>query len=480
MIDDPQPQQDKNVTKRLLLVNPAGPVGMSDTPGMNVGLGYVASAFRDYGWEVRYADGVLEGADIEGFVRALSGSSPCDVVGLYVMTLFVPYVTELVERLRAVFPDAVFIAGGPHPSSAPELTLEAMPQLNAVLRGEVEGAFPELDAYLRGKGDPTSVPGLYTTVEGGAIVKGPSCRHPDLTDNPIPAWDLLRPDLYFSAPGTHLQSHGPAATTVFTRGCPHNCSFCNVHNISGRRVRARPIEKIIEELRLLREEYGVREIICMDDGLTIKRRFVLDLCEAIRRENLGLAFSCPYGVRLDTLDDEVLAALESAGFYHLSIGIEAGTQARLDKVDKKLRLDTILDRVPHIKKTTGLGLSGQFILGFPGETVREARETIALACRLPLDRANFFTLNPFPGTRLYEQCLEEGLIKRGEFEFRSAVVPGRSYAAYSSRRLHQLLIEAHLRFYSAPRRIASIAMSIRSPRQAYRLLKRVGIIFRGK
>lgn len=462
------------------MLNPAGPWNVSDTPGINVGLGYVASAFRSRGWEVVYLDEIRKENRGSRLIQEASARGPFDAVGIYLLTMLLPYVETSLQNLREAFPYATMLAGGPHPSSVPELTLKALPLLDAVVEGEVEGTMPELDRFLRKEIPADEVPGLWAKDGKGGVIRGPARRFPALDTNPMPAWDLLEPDLYFSEPGTHFQRHDRSIATVFTRGCPHQCTYCNTHLITGRRLRTRPIPVVLEELRFLKERYGVREILVMDDGLTINRRFILDLCSAIKRERLDLAFCCPYGVRVDTLDDEVLEAMEEAGFYHLSVGIESGTQSRLDAVGKRLSLSVVRERVQAIKRRTKMILSAQFILGFPGETVEEARRTISLACELPLDRANFYAMLLLPGTRLRQDAVKAGIIGPEEFESRSAVRPGQCYASYPPWRLHELLVEAHLRFYTAPRRLRSLLRSIRTPHQLLRILRRVAIIITGR
>ncbi len=473
-----QSENSSQAPKRLLLINAQGSKQPSGTAGMNIGMGYVAAAFRRFGWEVSYIDQGLRKCEAEDLIREAAALGPMDVIGVHVFTIFVPYVMELVQALRRAFPNVRLIAGGPFPSATPELAMRKFPELDALIEGEAEGAFPEFDRFLRDECPAADVPGLWARGADGAAVRGAPRRYPDLSEYPMPAWDLMQPQRYFAIPGAQLTAQR-AIATVFTRGCPFHCAYCSAHAVTGRQVRTRPMDVILDELKMLRDVYGAQEIIAMDDGLTINRKFLLEFCRAVVREGLNLSFSAPNGVRLDSMDREVLDAMSAAGFYSLAVGIEAGTQSRLDKMRKQLTIQTIRDKVQLVKETAGMTLIGHFILGYPHETVEEARNTIRLARELPLDRANFFSLMLLPGTEIYEEAVAEGLIQAGEFESRSAFVPGRTFAAYSETKLHLLMVEAYVGFYLTRGRFAKLLRRIRDPQQFGLFLRLVWRIVRG-
>ena len=472
-------QNESSRAPRVLLINSQGPREASDTPGANIGMGYVAGAFQQHGWDVAYIDEILSHMTPREVADLALAQGPFDVIGLHVLTRFIPHVADVLKELRRHFPDTRILIGGPFPSTFPDLSLRMLAEVDAALEGEIEGAFPALGEYLQGKMPASDVPGLWTRGEGEEIVKGLPRLFPDLSNVPVPAWDVVHPDFYFDIPGSKFHAARRAVATIFTRGCPYYCTYCSAHCITGRKVRCRPIPQIIEELRFLKTRYGAGEIICMDDGLTVNRNFILEVCRAIRDADLDLVFSAPYGVRLDSLDEEVLAAMESAGFYMIAVGIEAGNQARLDRIRKHLTLETIRTKTQLVKRCTRMSVTGLLILGYPDETIQEARATIRLACELPLDRAIFFSCCLLPGTELYDEAVSKGLLRAQDFESRSVLVPGRTFAQYSTRRLHQLVIEAYLRFYLHPRRLISLMRNLKGIGQYKRFAECAWEIIRG-
>ncbi len=464
---------------RILLINSQGLREESDTPGVNIGMGYVAAAFRRDGWDVSYIDEIrshLAPAEVAALAARLG---PFDAIGLHVLTRFVPHVVLVLKEIRKLFPGTPMIIGGPFPSTMPEASLMKLPDVDAALEGEIEGAFPMLGVWLRGECLSADVPGLWARDGHGNVVRGRPRVFPSLDDVPIPAWDVVRPELYFDVPGSRFASGCRAIPTVFTRGCPYSCTYCSAHCITGRKLRCRPIPQLIDELRFLKKEYGAREVMCMDDGLTLNRSFILELCSAIREADLGLVFSAPYGVRLDSLDEGVLAAMEVAGFHMIAVGIEAGTQSRLDQIKKNLTIEVVRSKVKLVKERTRMTVTGFFILGYPGETLEEARATIRLACELPLDGAVFFSCILIPGTQLHEDAVSTGIVDSDCYESRSCLLPGLTYARYSQRRLHVLVVGAYLRFYLHPKRLFGLIHNIRSPGQFKQILRSVWTIIRG-
>jgi len=427
---------------RITLVNPPGVGSGASYTVPNVGLGYVASAFRAAGWEVRYLDGFVDGG-LDGVLRGCVDAHASTVFGIYATTPFLDSVRRIAEHVRREHPGALLLAGGPHPSAVPAETLAAIPALDAVVVGEVEGAFPELGRFLSGRASAGEVPGLWTRDAGAGAPR----RQCDPDDNPIPAWELLRPRSYRYRSAARMQRHAVATSVVLTRGCPYRCAYCSAHAVAGSTVRTRSIDNILRELTMLRDRYGIDEIQVMDDALTADRAFALRLCTAIRDADLGLTFSTPNGVRLDTLDDELLAALEGAGFYRISVGIESGSQRRLDALGKGLTLERIRRDVGRIKRVSSLSLTGHFILGFPGETVEEAEQTIEFACELPLDLANFTDFLMLPGSELAARSRAPS----DDWVTDAASGGGSGWAAYSRRRQRALRLRAYARFYGRPR-----------------------------
>ncbi len=142
----------------------------------------------------------------------------------------------------------------------------------------------------------------------------------------------------------------PVAPIITSRGCPFHCTFCGGHIISGRKIRQRSIKNVMSEIELLYRDYGVREIHIEDDNFTFRKDYVLEFCNHMRSKFPNLTWTCPNGVRIDTLDEEMVEAMRSSGCYALSIGIESGSDKILKLMKKSLNIQKIAEKIEMLKK----------------------------------------------------------------------------------------------------------------------------------
>ena len=217
-------------------------------------------------------------------------------------------------------------------------------ELDAVLVGESELSFRKLvQLVLAGKGARRStaelrtVPGIVFR-EGGEIVRTETELTEDIDRFGMPAWDLTRPADNPTAPHGAFARHYPVAPILTSRGCPYSCGFCSVPQVVSQRIRYRSKELVASELRVLRDRFGVREFQIVDDNFTIDRHRARAICEHIVRQGLAMPWTCPNGVRVDALDDDLLDAMKRAGCYSISLGIESGSEQVLGRMVKHLDL----------------------------------------------------------------------------------------------------------------------------------------------
>jgi radical SAM superfamily enzyme YgiQ (UPF0313 family) len=170
----------------------------------------------------------------------------------------------------------------------------------------------------------------------------------------------------------------PVAPIITTRGCPYNCSYCSASIISGRQLRFRSPSLVVDEIEMLVNTYGVREIQIEDDNFTLNTKHALEICREIIRRGIKVIWSLPNGVRVDCLTDELLADMRKSGCYLMALGIESGNQRLLDESGKKLDLTIVPDMVNKVRKA-GIAVWGFFMIGFPSETNQEVWETINFA-----------------------------------------------------------------------------------------------------
>ncbi len=362
----------------------------------------------------------IYGLPIDEIGRRIEAFQP-DLVGitcLYSSTF--PVVAELCKTSKAVAPSAVTLAGGTHPSFLPERCLDQAPELDMIALGEGEPVLVDLLDAIEVGADLSSVDGLaFRDPSSGEIKVNPKTRFvEDLDSLPYPARDLLPMELYRQIGVPHLlfSERKRFATVITSRGCPAKCNFCSSWRFWGNRYRARSPENILDELELLIREYGVEEVQFEDDNISLGQARFRKLLQGMLDRNLGLSWSTPNGIALWALDKDLVELMKRSGCYEVTLAIESGNQQVLDEIiHKPLKLEKVPPILRELKKA-GIRTSSFFIVGFPGESLEQMKETFTMPRRLGLTYAWFFIANPLPGTELYETCQEKGFLKSG-FDF---------------------------------------------------------------
>ena len=228
---------------------------------------------------------------------------------------------------------------------------------------------------------------------------------------------------------------------------------------------------MIEELRLLRDRYGVRRFSIIDDEFTLNKHYATRFSEALVQADLGLKWNCPVGVRLDSLYPELLQVMEAAGCENLAVGIESGNQRIQELIKKKVTVETIREKAAMISGCSDIQIVGYFMTGFLDETEEEIRDTIKLASELGLRRANFNVVIPIPGTALFDEVVEQGLLKVEEINWDTLTSDQIAFKRkhVTGKHLLQLQQYAYLRFYGSPRIIWDVTREVLKNREVLKV-----------
>ncbi|RPI26127.1 MAG: radical SAM protein [Acidobacteria bacterium] len=419
----------------------------------DLGLLYLGTALKNKGFEVAVLDCPKENFTFRDFKRFLE-ERKFDVVGFRCFSRDHNYVHHHARIAKQVNPNVITLAGGPHPSELPGFVLTSMPALDFAWQSEAEEGMPTFLDYVGeyGKEVPgtllADIPGLvWRDQTQGRVVANPPAFGSDLESFGLPAWELLRPETYpaFVWGGQYYQ-------IVTTRGCPYPCTYCNTPGLSGKKLRHRSIENVLQELRLLKERYRIKSFSIMDDEFTLDRKYAHRLCQAMLDSGLGLTFDCPVGVRLDSLTPELIKVMEAAGCQAIAVGIESGNDRIQGLIKKKVTVDTIREKARMVADSSRIAMVGYFMIGFEDETEEEIWDTINLALELPLTRANFNIVIPIPGTAIFKDCMQKGQIQLETINWDNLTSDQVAFKRnhLSDERLYELQKQAYLRFYRRP------------------------------
>ncbi len=431
---------------RVLLIKPSN---LSDHIQPSLGLGYLAQQIRNE-HQVKIVDCIKEKLPEPQLIPVLKEFRP-DVVGSQCYSMDLPKLKPVLEVVKEFNPNIVTIVGGAHPTAAPEHTMKFFGTglLDFLFVGEGEIGFPLfLRALENGaSGDLKEVPGLGWQ-ENGKMRVNPGRQVEDLDELGMPAWDLIMPESYPFSPHGVVCKNFPIAPVMATRGCPYLCTFCSSANT---KLRKRSIPLVIEEIKLLYYQHGIREFHMVDDNFTLDMNYAKLFMEELLKLPFKASWATPNGVRLDRLDKELLTMMKRAGFYSISVGIESGSDRILKKMKKGNLTGKIRRNLEMVKEVKGIDITGFFILGFPGETREDIEMTLKFSREQPIDRATFHAYIPLPGTESWRELEESGEMKRVDWDhyffWAGAYVP----VGMTRKELKWLHRKAFLLFYLRPK-----------------------------
>jgi anaerobic magnesium-protoporphyrin IX monomethyl ester cyclase len=429
---------------------------------------YMLSFLQKHGYASEIVNAVLDDLTEDEFIARIKALNPRALI-LHSVILAKPLDIAILPRLlRAI--DAQIWIHGPEPSRVPREYLESLGTVAHNERVLIFAGEPEINMlrYLQTKEKNGMV--LY---EGSDIKIYPHC-HDFITMEDLPF------DFHTHPTVKRLSAHflnakfprQPVATMLVSRGCPFPCSYCVPNSVSfarelefrhtnggnkPRAIYATP-QRVIDEFKTIKQA-GYPSVMVMDDQFLANKKRTLDICEGIK--DLGLDWGCLS--RPDFLDDEdVVKALSEAGCISIDIGIETLSQKLLDKVDKKLDLQTFYTAVPLLQKYRIEPKINIMFGTSKEETEEDIFHTIKELESLRVHHVMFAVATPFKGTPFYDRASQEGILVNDSDSINPFGKSMISYPHLSSKRLEELSRHAYRRFYLRPSQLWYRLKSYRS------------------
>ncbi len=295
------------------------------------------------------------------------------------------------ETIKKSLPKTRIVLGGNHASYIAREILEKCSAVDIIVRFEGEVPFKELcNKIEKNDGNYDDIPSITYRKNGKICENEPIGLIDDLNSLPPLNRDFFESQQFSS------MSHGDIITA---RGCPFHCTFCNCNHYWSKRYRTISIQRILEELNLFKNRYpNLKTVRIRDESISINKKRCLKLCKALIEKKLGLKFQAHS--RLDGLDEEVIKYLSMAGFNKLYIGLESGSQAVLDRLQKGIEIKEVYELVPLLRKYN-ISFRFSLMLATPEESMEEALKTIQLVDDLGLSFDEFyfgFGVTIYPGT----------------------------------------------------------------------------------
>ncbi len=313
----------------------------------------------------------------------------------------------LINTLKSIKPNIPVAVGGSYALTAPENVISEK-NVDIVSVGEAENAFVELCEKLKNNEDYTEILNLWIKKDG-KIHKNRLGNLIDINDLPYQDWEIFdKRRIYKPMSGTI----GRTGCFELTRGCVFSCTFCinehlnNVYN--NKSYREKDIPKFIDEVKYFKDTYGIEYVYILAEMFlpTTKQR-IRDFSR-LWKEKVGLPFWCQ--LRVEGVDEENARLLEEAGCASITAGVESGNEPyRKNVIRRMMSNQRIIDAFRTLKKTK-MQVSGNSIIGFPGETREMIFDTIELNRHLTMDNNMIHIFTPYRGTSLYNISVERGYI----------------------------------------------------------------------
>lgn len=380
----------------------------------------LAGVVREKGYKVQMLDTEVAGKSINEIsdyinelnpflvVFSVSGTNPSASTQnmLAVHKILVDY------RNRYGYGKTKFLAHGIHVSALPEKTIKEE-MLDFVCIGEGFDTIVKLaEAAVNEVCDTEmieQVPNLCYMRENEVRFTFRSGVCQNLDELPMAAWDLLPMEKY-RAHNWHcfgnISGRQPYGVIWTALGCPFHCHFCCINTMFGKSgIRFRSVEKVIEEIDYLVENYHIRNLKIVDELFALNENRVVDFCERLIERNYSLNIWAY--ARVDTVTPKMLFMMKKAGINWIAYGFESGNKNSLDDVNKGYALNKV-DQVVVDTYKEGLYIIANYMFGLPEDDYAAMQETLNMAIGINSEWVNFNTVMAYPGSGLYQDALANG------------------------------------------------------------------------
>jgi radical SAM superfamily enzyme YgiQ (UPF0313 family) len=360
------------------------------------------------GHEVRTMDLVAYGKRIKTPLLQEIESFKPEIIGLSAMTFQFDTLLRISQFIKKSYPDIKLAAGGYHVTLLAEDFCREIPDLplDFLIRGEGEKAFAELCSQLGEKEpDLTKIEGLSYQGEDNTWIHVPRGKLLDL--------DMLKPPDRTTRVINNFRLFADSRYTFdvveTSRGCPFICKFCSIRQMYGSTFRTFTIERIIEDLKRIKQA-GTKGVFFADDNITYDIDHFRKLCQAIVKNGLNDLF---YSVQATAAgiaqNPDLVADMDKANFRIIFVGFESMISGSLSAMKKPTNPEINIQAAKLLKKHK-MGIIAGFIVGYPEDTKETVRKSFRALMKLLPDVVYPQYLTPYPKTELREEMLEAGLV----------------------------------------------------------------------
>ncbi len=442
---------------------------------------YLGAVLRQRGNDVKIIDSMASKTGWRTIAETIKKQKPDIVCIGESHALYAHESEKLIKLVKRINPEIRVIAGGAHFTNLYKEYLEKDDDIDFIVRGEGEVTLAELvDLIARGDDNFERVKGIAFKKDKNVVVTPARPLIENLDTLPMPAYDMVPMDSY----GNSRYLFSPGGTTIHhSRGCTSSCNFCvwwtqmadrtiqNGKELLKPKWRTKSVDKTMEEILLLYHKYNKRALVFVDDSWNIDSKWENGFAEELIKQKLDLNWFA--FMRADMLlRDEKLGIVEKlvrSGLSHICIGVERAENNELRQFGKPFYSDNASMEIFSIfrKKYRSVFLQATFIVGVYDETEQSMFEQLKFAKKLKPDYPAFHPLTPVPGTPLYKEVIEKGLLEIKDFSKFDWMTPVMSSKYLSRERIEELVIKLNRKFVNMRWLIKGLFSPYRYKRRMY-------------
>jgi len=374
---------------KVMLVNPARHF-IANKAGLGyltpLGLVLIGGPLMDAGFDVRLVDHDMNGWTFKRLIQEIQEYQPRYVLlGHSGSTASHTVVVKTVKLIKENFPQLRVIYGGVYPSYAYQSILEEIPEVNVIVRGEGEKTIVELLSKWEQTENLEDVPGIVWRQNGQIKVNRPQVAIQYL-DEYRPGWELLDWQYY------QMFGFDHAAGLQFSRGCTLTCTYCGQW-MFWKKWRHRSPQNIVDNMRLLKEKYGVKLIWFADENFSADRELARDLLQRIADADLGLSLNLNMTAADVVRDADLLPLYKQAGVDYIVMGVESLKDNVVSEIRKNNPFAVSKEAVRLLRENNIISLTN-IIYGLEDESWKTLFEKFKGMLELDSDILNAMYLTP--------------------------------------------------------------------------------------
>lgn len=394
-----------------------------------IGMAYIAGALKEANLDTLVIDAVGEGlfnyepfdTDRKIFLRGLNFDEvikrlPKEMKYLLVSSMYLSdwvVCRSLLYKIKEHFPDCTIILGGENPTTFWQKIMKYDHIIDYCILGEGDEIIINTLTALMENRPVKNILGLaMRTPSGIPVMTGRAERIRNLVDF-RPDWSQFPLENYFKARTTTRAIGKRSMPIIASRGCVYRCSFCTSETKWGTTFITRPVEDVIDEFRLYRDQYNIEHICVVDLAASINKNWFMDLVRGLIRADLGITWELSSGTRSEFLSRENLILMKQSRFSYLTLAPDTGSEKTVMDIEKRINIgkfNKALNDVIDLK----MWVKTNFIVGMYKQSPQEVWDTYKMAMKYAIkgvDDVVLYPYVPFPGSKMFDNMIAEGRVK---------------------------------------------------------------------